>query len=233
MAKKRKRQEEKKEELEYKPPEFDRLGYVKTEVSVSKATIIAALFAIPMGFAALFVMPVGGVAGGFLTGLGGMSILWFLLPILKIDVKSFKWTQSAGVLSTHFLVFLAVWVVACNPPFNDFASPVIEDVQVSWGSGSWMNVTLSDAGEWEVIKPANVTGNMTVSAVVTDNQDLNKDNVTIQFSNNLDLMTAGLSEEQDTFTSPAYPSIVAGNYFIITAYDRNGNTPTVFEFRII
>ncbi len=234
MAKKRKRMEEKKEELEYKPPEFDRLEYVKTEVAASKATIIAALFAIPIGMAAWYVMPVGGTAGGLMAGLGGMSLLWILLPKLKLEVQNFKWTQWAGVFSTHFLVFLAIWVVACNPPFSDMASPVIEDVQVSWDGGNWTAVEKSLAGQWEAARPANVVGNMTIRAVVTDNRDLNRGNVTIQNrSQPTEFMTYDTNSEDEIFTSRTFYYVASGSYFTITAYDRNGNAPAVFIFTVV
>jgi hypothetical protein len=227
MAKKRKRQEEKKEELEYKPPEFDRLGYVKTEVGVSKATIIAALFAIPMGLAAMFVMPVGGVAGGFLAGLGGMSVLWFLLPMLKIDVRSFKWTQSAGVLSTHFLVFLAVWVVACNPPFNDFASPTVSDVQVSWG---WGSVYVNETASGNIAKiPGNVT-EVTVTAQVTDNVGILDGTVNITRGSQVFAMVKADDEGHYTY---AFSNVVPVENFSIGAVDINGKVNSGYTFSIV
>jgi hypothetical protein len=230
MAKKRKRQEEKKGELEYKPPEFDRLGYVRTEVGVSKATIIAALFAIPIGLAAMFVMPVGGVAGGLLAGLGGMSLLWFLLPMLKIDVRNFKWTQTAGVLSTNFLVFLAVWVVACNPPFNDFASPEIVDVQIDWGWGStYVNAT--DAGSLEARIPVNVT-DITVRALITDNVDVDDGTVNIIRGSQAQTMAPETGDSDNNYYVCPFSGIVPVEHFGITATDINGNSLSDYEFSI-
>ena len=227
MAKKRRKQEEKKEEREYKPPEFDRLDYMRTEVGVSKATIIAALFSMPMALAALFVVPVGGVAGGFLTGLGGMALLWFLLPMVKIDVSPFKWTHWAGVMSTYFLVFLAAWVVLCNPPFSDFATPEIRHVQVSWDDGlTWNNVTTSAlGGSLEVLKPANAT-DMIVRAQVTDNVEVNQGTVMIVRGQESRVM----SPQANQYFNCTFTNVVQNNVFTITASDINGNVNEGYSF---
>jgi hypothetical protein len=228
MAKKRKRQEERKEEREYKPPEFDRLEYVKTEASVSKATILAAIFSIPMGLAAMFIMPVGGTAAGLMAGVAGIGILWFLLPLLRIDVKPFKPMQWAGVMSTYFLVFLTVWVVACNPPFNDIASPEIQKIQVSWGWGS-SNVTASEMGSLEATIPANVT-TITIRAQVTDNVKVDSSSVRI---------TSGSSTIPMPQTSNPIIYEITYDYvdqfqnFKITAIDVNGNANEGLTFTIV
>lgn len=230
MAKKRRKQEEKKEEREYKPPEFDKLDYVKTEVSVSKATILAALFSIPMGLVAMFVVPVGGVWGGLMAGLGGMAILWYILPSTKIDTKSFKWTHWAGALSTYFLVFLMVWVIVCNPPFNDFAHPEIRNVQVSWdGSITWVNVTETDLGGSMVVQwPGNVT-NMTVRAQVTDNVDVDVSTVMITRDSNEPVL---MSESNNQYFEYTFTNVGQVGLFKITAVDVNGNINEGYSFTL-
>ncbi|MBA3046396.1 MAG: hypothetical protein FP824_09325 [Euryarchaeota archaeon] len=228
MAKKRKRQDEIKEEREYKPPVFDRREYVITEMGVSKATIIAAIFSIPMGLAAVFVMPVGGFSGGLLAGLAGIGILWFLLPILKIDVAPFKPMQWAGVMSTYFLVFLAVWVVLCNPPFNDFATPEIRDVQVSW-DGGYANVTTSELDVMEALIPNNAT-NITIRAQVTDNKDLNKDSVRISYSTHDPIPMSNPGGEH-IFES-SFSDIDEYTMFTIRASDANDNDHEGYTFTL-
>jgi len=229
MAKKRKRQEEIKQERQYKPPEFDRLDYIRTEVGVSKATLFAALFSIPMALAAMFIMPVGGIGGGFIAGLGGMSFLWFLLPYTKIDVKKFKPMAWAGVFSTYFLVFLTVWVVLCNPPFADMATPEIREVQVTWSGGS-VNVTESDMGSLEAQIPTNVTS-VTVRAQVTDNTAVAAGTVMIEHS--------GAAAVPMTQTSNpiifecTFSGVDQFDTFRIFATDTEGNTHEGYAFTIV
>ncbi len=228
MAKKRKRQEERKEEREYKPPEFDRLDYVRTEVGVSKATILAAVFSIPMGLAAMFIMPLGGTAAGLMAGIAGIGILWFLLPLLKIDVKPFKPMQWAGVMSTYFLVFLTVWVVACNPPFSDVASPEVQNVQVIWGWDS-VNVTASEMGSLEAIIPANVTS-ITIRAQVTDNVNVDVNSVRITSGSST---TPMLQTSKPIIYEIAFEDVAQFQNFKITAVDVNGNANEGFTFTIV
>jgi len=227
MAKKRKRMEERKEELEYKPPEFDRVGFVRTEVAVSKATVIAALLGIPIGLAAMFIQPVGGVGSGLIAGLGGMSILWLILPRFKLGSESFKWTQWAGVLSTHFLVFLAVWVIACNPPFNDYASPTVGEVQVSWG---WGSVYVNETASGNTAKiPANVT-EVTITALVTDNVDILDGTVNITRGSQVFSMVETGDECYFTY---AFSNVVPVEHISISAVDVNGKVNPGYAFIIV
>lgn len=230
MAKKRRKQEEKKEEREYKPPEFDRLDYVRTEVGVSKATIFAAIFSIPMALAAMFVVPVGGVFGGLMAGLAGMTLLYFLIPLIKIDVKPFKWTHWAGAMSTYFMVFLAIWVILCNPPFNDFAHPEIRNVQVSWDSGlTWTAVNVSAlGGNMEVVRPVNST-NMIVRAEVTDNVELNVGTVMISGTSH---PSALMISSGNNYFDYAFGSVSSFETFTITASDTHDNLNEGYIFSL-
>jgi hypothetical protein len=228
MAKKRRKQEEKKEEREYKPPEFDRLDYLRTEVGTSKATMIAAAFAIPMALAAMFIVPVGGVAAGFMAGITGIAFIYILLPIVKIDVKPFKWTHWAGVMSTYFLVFLAVWVVLCNPPFNDFASPEFRDVRVSWDGGStWANVSVT-SGSFGVKVPANVTS-LIIRAQVTDNVELNVNSVMISRGTQ---SPALMAQTSNSIIFESSSTVAQFDVFTITASDTNGQSAS-YKFDIL
>jgi hypothetical protein len=177
----------------------------------------------------MFVFPVGGVAGGFLTGLGGMSLLWVLIPKVNIDVTQFKWTHWAGALSTYFLVFLTVWVVLCNPPFNDFASPEIREVRVSWDGGlTWDNVTASALGGGLEAVMKNST-RMIVRAQVTDNVGVDASTVTV----------ARGSEAPQPMSTPgnqifefSFTDVSKFNTFTITATDINGNSHAGYSFTL-
>jgi len=228
MAKKRKRQEEKKEEREYKAPEFDRLDYIKTELGVSKATIIAAIFSIPMALAAMYIFPVGGVAAGFMAGITGIAFLYVILPVVKIDIKPFKITHWAGIMSTYFLVFLAIWVVLCNPPFNDYASPEIRNVMVSSDGGvTWVNVAVT-SGSMNVKVPANVT-TLIIRAQVTDNVELNLNSVMISRGAQPAVM---MTQTSNTIIFDSSSSVAQFDAFTITASDTKGNSAS-YRFDIL
>jgi hypothetical protein len=226
MAKKRRKLEEKKKEREYKPPEFDRLDYIKTEIGISKATMIAAVFSIPMALAAMYIVPVGGVAAGFMAGITGIAFLYILLPMVKIDITPFKITHWAGVMSTYFLVFLTVWVVLCNPPFNDFADPVISDVHVSW-DGGYANVSAMGSQEAKIPKNITIT-NIRIFAQVTDNVKINTATVKITHGNQTFDMNIPISNQNFT-EIPGIP-YQNGNYF---SYDFPYVVTTIESFTIM
>jgi hypothetical protein len=181
-----------------------------------------------MGLAAMFIMPVGGFASGLMAGLAGMGMLWFLLPALQVDVKPFKPMQWAGVMSTYFLVFLAAWVVLCNPPFNDMASPEIRNVQILW-EGGYVNITESGVGEYEAIIPANVT-KITVRAQVTDNVAVDTGTVIISRAEQSLVMTQ--TTNAILFDSD-FDGVAQFQAFKIVAADTNGNVHEGFSFTII
>ena len=231
MAKKRKKQEELKAEKDWKAPEFDRAEYMRSEINVAKGTIFAAILAIPMAMVAMFTVPVGGAGGGFLIGLAGISFLWFILPLFKVDVRAFKITHWLGAISTYFFLFLAVWVMLCNPPFNDFASPSITGVEVSWDDGeNWLQVNASETGGMVISMPEDATANLTmiVHAQVTDNQDLNVNSVMIDYGDGPIQMTAG-SEHYFTTEVPNPEPLMS---LTITASDTNDNDPTSYTFTV-
>ena len=233
MAKKRKKQEELKAEKDWKAPEFDKAEFMRSEINVAKGTIYAAILAIPMALVAMFIIPVGGAGGGFLIGLAGISFLWFILPLFKVDVKAFKITHWLGTISTYFFLFLAVWVMLCNPPFNDFASPAIRNVEVSWDNGNnWTTVNASDTGGMVIIIPSNATANTTmmIQAQVSDNVELNVNTVTLTIGADTPEVMTSIG---DNLFQSEVPDPMAGMYFTISGTDTNGNDPGTFEFSVI
>ena len=235
MAKKRKKQEELKAEKDWKAPEFDKAEYMRTEINVAKGTIFAAFLAVPMAVVAMFTQPVGGAGGGFLMGLAGISLLWFILPLFKVDVRAFKITHWLGAISTYFFLFLAVWVMLCNPPFNDFASPSITGVEVSWDDGAtWVNVNASATGGMVIQMPSNATTNTTmiVQAQVTDNVELNVNTVTIQTGDGTPVLM-NQSPDDETLFQFEVLNPQASLYFTISGSDTSGNDPGTFEFSVI
>ncbi len=228
MAKKRKKQEELKAEKDYKPPKFDKEEYMRTEINVAKGTIYAAIIAVPMAAVAMFTLPVGGAGGGLLIGFAGISLMWFLLPILKVDIKSFKVTHWLGAISTYFFLFLAIWVMLCNPPFNDFASPAITNLEVSWDGGDWEPINVSNTGGMVFYMPNNVT-NVSIRAIVTDNQELNVASVNIDWGTGNPVQMTNYPLNSDYFEYDV-ANLTTPMFFTITASDTEGNDPITYNF---
>ena len=216
MAKKRRAQEQEKEEKEYKPPEFDKKEFMKTEINVAKGTIYSIILSVLFGVLAFVVMPYAGAAVGLLLGVVGIGLLWIFLPMMKVDIESFKIMHWLGIIGSYFFLFLAIWVLLCNPPFSDRAPPDIKNIQISW-EGGYVNVT----GETASIPNG---ANITIRANVTDNVELAIGSVRLSL---------GSAESQPMSQQPDYvfeyylENAGAGTTITIYASDSKGNSQVV------
>jgi hypothetical protein len=211
MAKKRRKQEEKKEEDAYRPPEFDKKEYMQTEITVAKGTIYAVVLAVPLAVLAFLVLPYVGSAG-LLVAVGGIGFLWFLLPFVRVDIEVFKPMHWLGIISSYFFMFLALWVLFCNPPFSDRAAPDVSDLEVAWDGG---NATV----ESHVVDIPNGV-NITITAKVTDNEGLNVNTVMISVN---DAEYAPMTRLGDHFFEHDIPHAQDGTNVKISARDVNDN----------
>lgn len=216
MAKKRRTQELEKEEKEYKPPEFDKKEFMETEINVAKGTIYSIILSVLFGILAFVIMPYTGTAGGLLLGAVGIGLLWIFLPIFKVEIESFKIMHWLGIIGSYFFLFLAIWVLLCNPPFSDRAPPDIRGVQITWEGGYW-NVTGSTA---DIPDGANIT----IRANVTDNVELAVGSVRLSL---------GSAESQQMSQLPGYifeyyiETASVGTTITIYASDSKGNSQAI------
>ncbi len=224
MAKKRRKQQREKEEKEYKPPEFDKKEFMETEVNVAKGTILAAILAIPMGLGAYFLMPYIGAGGGLLVGLAGIGVMYFMFVLVRLDTTSYKVTSWLGPISSYFFLFLAIWVLLCNPPFSDQAAPDIMEVRVNWdGTDNYTKVVASEFAGNIVAIPSTANLTLTIRANITDNMAL--------VVNSVEIKTTGQGEYQTMVQDPANAHIFefildnvhTGTQLTIQASDVSGH----------
>lgn len=124
----------KKREEDWQAPEFDEVEFMKKEIRGARASILSVLWAVPAAFASYAFSLVGSGAGaavGFLTGLGLMYLLKWILPILRVDVSKFKRRDWLGHGSSFFFSWLAFWILLLNPPFADLTAPTIIGMTVN------------------------------------------------------------------------------------------------------
>jgi len=230
MAKKRKKTDQEREEKEYKAPEFDEREFITEEINIAKATILAAIFSVPMGIAAFMIMDTGGFVAGLMLGILGMVIIHYLMPFAKVNMEIFKPKSYFGVFSTYFFAFLAVWVLMMNPPFTDLAGPQIVDLEIqAFGpaNNTVANFTLIENGSVQMTQIDVADGaNLSIIADITDNEQIVVSSVTITVLGTEEAMTYALGEF--TYTIPnAGPMTVT-----IDANDVEGNNVS-FEFSIV
>ena len=111
-------------------PEFDEVGYMRTEIGAARAavaTIAWALVGAAVSFLLYSVHPALAFFAGILVGFG----LYFFLPMIGISIDAFKRRDWTGHGITYFFSWLAFWILLLNPPFGDFTNPTIQSVSVS------------------------------------------------------------------------------------------------------
>ncbi|MGQ9587560.1 MAG: hypothetical protein ACUVT7_04165 [Thermoplasmata archaeon] len=248
MAKKRKKEKERGEEYEFKPPEFDEKEFLRQELRNTRIALYTIGYAGLVGVAAGLVSMVSrdllGVAF-LLVILGIVSLKWVYL-LLKVDVKSFTRRNWAGNIGTYFFTFLAVWVLLLNMPFADNSKPSIDKVIV-WverpqGTGTnltgveyewistqgvygWVGLWGEDPG---TLIRADVNHTINITARVVDNGALRSVQVSIETASSFtDMNPIGDSRYGYSFTGDqlsSSPSLM----FYIRAIDKAGNERTFY-----
>jgi hypothetical protein len=176
MAKKwQKRIEE--ETSEFKTPEFDEREYLEKELRETRILAVTVVYAILIAVLSLAVMIFAGrdATFGFLIGIMAIISLRYVYPATKINISLFdakKWVMSA---LTFFGIWLAVWILLCNPPVSDFTPPSINKVSVSGvkgdiSGGSVVTVSLQGGS------------NVSINATVTDNFSLDRSSISFSIS---------------------------------------------------
>src|SRR5256886_12014776 len=111
-------------------PEFDEVGYMRTEIRAARAavaTIAWALVGAAVSFLLYPVHPALAFFAGIMVGFG----LYFFLPMIGISIDAFKRRDWSGHGITYFFSWLAFWILLLNPPFGDFTTPTIQAISVS------------------------------------------------------------------------------------------------------
>src|SRR5438034_5167951 len=111
-------------------PEFDEVGYMRTEIGAARAavaTIAWALVGAAVSFLLYSVHPALAFFAGILVGFG----LYFFLPMIGISIDAFKRRDWSGHGITYFFSWLAFWIILLNPPFSDHVPPTIQGITVS------------------------------------------------------------------------------------------------------
>jgi len=164
MAKKRKKEKEAEDKYDFVPPEFDEKQFLMDEMKSTKRMLLIVAYGVIFGILAAIVtiMERSGYFGLVLL-LIGIVFLRYYLSTLKVDVSKLtkkNWAESAMYF---FFTFLAIWLIAVNPPFFDNASPEIKNVSISVdyaGSTLVYNYSMI-AKEWQS------SGNVSVTAALS------------------------------------------------------------------
>jgi hypothetical protein len=129
LAKKRRQKIEKKDEIEFNFPEFDEHKFISLELSKAKISLISFLFAIGMVFITyqLYLVTYPDARAPMVLGIFGVVALPLIVKQLKIDISEFDWKNWFGGGAVYVFSWLAIFIIAINPPFSDFVEPEIDE----------------------------------------------------------------------------------------------------------
>lgn len=186
-------------------PEFDEKKFMEKERRKAKTSFISFLFGVLIGIICRFLWtnldssirwPLC-----FLLAVASIGFMARILQFLKIDIKQFSKKEWAGSIAFYLFTWLAIFILAINPPFYDASPPKIEAIALP------------------EIQEEN--GSILVVAHVTDNSGVKK--VTINISGNEYEMEK--DEEIPVIYLKEFNLSQAGKNgkFIVKAVDEKGN----------
>lgn len=117
MARK-KRKDEKEEEYEWVPPEFDEKAFLLKDIVGTKALMFTAAMAIVFGIVSFAVGVAINNYVGFLAYVAGAIALNYSYTLLKINRADIDKKTTIGNVALYFLLALGIWIILMNPPFS-------------------------------------------------------------------------------------------------------------------
>ncbi|MFW6375942.1 MAG: hypothetical protein ACOCZJ_02145 [Thermoplasmatota archaeon] len=227
MAKRKKREEEEdEEEFDFEVPEFDRVEYMKDEIRKGKSILISVAIAPIFSFVALqLFLLIGDWRLAMIGGLTGLVLIPPVLRTLNVDTDQLGKKEWATDAAMFFFTFLAIWVILMNPPVNDFAHPTVNDIEVE--------VQDPETGEWVELSDANITNgeeyNITIRAKITDNVEVEDDELEARIIPPNDSQYRDLNKEEDNHYTIIFKNVEAPDNYKISfeVEDVNGNSATL------
>src|SRR5439155_323687 len=110
------RRKRKDEPTDWVAPDFDEVGYMRTEIQAAKTAVLTIAWA-AVGAIVSFLLYSVNAALAFFAGIAVAVGLYYVLPFLGISVKGFKRRDWTGHGITYFFSWLAFWILLLNPPF--------------------------------------------------------------------------------------------------------------------
>ena len=129
------RRKRKEEESDWVAPEFDEVSYMRTEMQAARTAVVTIGWAVVGAIVSFLLYSVNpGLA--FFAGIAVGFGMYFMLPMIGIDIGPFKRRDWIGHGVTYFFSWLAFWILLLNPPIGDFTVPTIQAISVSPWPGS-------------------------------------------------------------------------------------------------
>ncbi|NIA09890.1 MAG: hypothetical protein GWP10_09205, partial [Nitrospiraceae bacterium] len=202
------KKDKKEGEYEFEIPKFDEKEFIEKEKKKAKTYFISFGFGMVMGviscLAWIHISP--GLRWGltFLLALTSIGFLVKILQILKVDTSKFGKKEWLGAISFYLFTWLAIFILAINPPFYDASPPYIDGVAIP---------SIQSIG-----------GSVLIAAKITDNVAVKYARVNITDGDTWNVYN--MSKDGDVYTYDYVCNKSASfNYTIISA-DRGGREST-------
>jgi len=229
VAKKRRQKEVRKEDYDFKFPEFDEVKFIKKEFTKAKVAFISAGYAVFFAIVSyiLLSMSYENWQVPVIVGFFAVFTLPLLFRQLKFDLEDFELKSWIGAGAIYFFIWLAVFIILCNPPFSDFAEPEIDspDVYVNLqtdGNETWVKLNMT-AGAFEISN----TNDFNITTNIFDNWNLDENSISMKLidSNGIEYSYNESKEDGPKYEFIFYKnSLRPGRYdIVIEAEDEAGH----------
>ena len=182
MAKKRRQKEVKKEDYDFKFPEFDEVKFIKKEFTKAKVAFITAGYAVLFAVLSyvLLSMSYENWQVPVIVGFFAVFTLPLLFRQLKVDLEEYELKSWIGAGAIYFFIWLAVFIILCNPPFSDFAEPEIDSPAIYVyipinGNDTWVKLNTT-AGIYEI----SMSNDFNITTNIYDNWKLDENSVSMK-----------------------------------------------------
>jgi hypothetical protein len=232
------------------PPEFDAADFLRKEISDAKLTFVTFIIAILFTAGSIGLYHAGLAAVGILLGFAGVIALPFFYQFFKVDLdalfppkegkldeeeqkqeKRGRTMRMVGQRFTFFFTWLAIFVIALNPPFADVSGPAVVGLHATGSGGPW---NLS-AGDPPVIR-ISAEGSFLLHAKLVDPAGIKDDSVMFYDKASPDkpvqMKPASASGGVEEFTVPVTLSKGETRTFWIVSQDSQGHASRSIEFAI-
>lgn len=136
------RRKRKEDELDWIPPGFDEVGFMRKEIENARIALAVVGWAAVGAIMALLLYNYVNPVVGFLVGVAIFGGIYVLLPALGLPIHGFKRKDWFSQAMIYFFCFLAFFILLLNPPFADHTAPTIQFA----AAASYASTGLADPG---------------------------------------------------------------------------------------
>ncbi len=202
------KKDKKEDEYEFEIPKFDEKKFMEKEKSKARIYFISFGFGILLGIISRFawanISPDIRWTVTFLLAVCSIGFLAKVLQIFKVDISKFGKKEWLGSIAFYFFTWLAIFILAINPPFYDASPPHIDAVSIP---------SIQTVG-----------GDVLIAAMITDNVDV--DHASVNITDGTTWEIHDMQRDGNVYTYDYAGSKTGTFFYTITAADSGGREST-------